>query len=77
MSQDSDDPPASPTELPMMRVSHTEYVQLAQALGTPPEAKYLVMTNGVRVGWQSNRFFYVAPAAFKVATGQFPKGYRP
>ncbi|MCG8538084.1 MAG: hypothetical protein MI808_23610 [Pseudomonadales bacterium] len=77
MTEDSDNPPSLACELPMVRVSRAEYVQLAQALGTTPLAKYLVMSNGVQVGWRSNRYCYVSPVAFKVATGQYPKGYRP
>lgn len=66
-----------PKALPMVRALMSEYVLLAHALGTTPLAKYLVMSNGVRVGWRSNRYVYISPVAFKVATGRYPRGYKP
>jgi hypothetical protein len=64
-----------PKELPMVRATRKEYEILAHKLGTTPMAKYLVMSNGTRVGWYSNRFCYVSPIAFKVASGRYPKNY--
>ena len=65
-----------PSELPMIRVLRTEYEELAIALGKAPFARTLVLSNGTRVGWMSNRFTYASPVAYKVATGRFPKWYR-
>lgn len=62
-----------PQELPMVRATEEEYTILAHKLGTTPAAKYLVMSNGTRVGWRSNRYAYVSPIAFKVASGRYPK----
>lgn len=62
-----------PSELPMVRATREEYLILAHRLGTTPLAKYLVMSNGTRVGWRSNRFCYVSPVAFKVASGRYPR----
>jgi len=44
-------------------------------IGTTPLAKALVMRNGMRVGWKSNRRYYVSPVAYKVASGRYPKNY--
>jgi hypothetical protein len=68
---------ALPEQLPLVMAAEHEYVALAYALGTTPLARFLVMSNGVRVGWRSNRHVYVSPAAYKVATGKYPRGYRP
>lgn len=66
-----------PKELPMCRATRYEYQVLAYRLGTTPLAKYLVMSNGVKVGWRSNRHVYVSPDAYKVASGKWPKRYHP
>ena len=65
-----------PTELRMVMATEREYRLLANALGKSSFARYLVMTNGVRVGWRSNRHVYVSPIAYKVASGNYPKGFR-
>jgi len=59
-----------PRELPMVMTSYRNYALLALKLGTTPLAKFLVMSNGTRVGWKSNRRCYVSPVAFKVASGK-------
>jgi len=64
-----------PDELPMVRATQEEYSILAHRLGTTPFAKYLVMSNGTKVGWRSNRYCYVSPVAFKVASGKYPRDY--
>ena len=64
-----------PAELPIIRATNQEYAILAHRLGTTPFAKYLVMSNGTRVGRRSNRYCYVSPIAFKVASGNFPRSY--
>jgi hypothetical protein len=62
-----------PAELPMEMACEDEYVFLARALGKAPFARILVMSNGVRVGWRSNRHVYVSPVAYKVASGRYPR----
>ena len=52
-----------------------EYAVLAAKVGAVPFAKQLVMSDGVKIGSRSNRFVYVLPVAYKVATGKYPKGY--
>jgi len=64
-----------PEELPMVRATRKEYETLAHKLGTTPLAKFLIMSNGTRVGWKSNRFCYVSPVAYKVASGRYPKDH--
>lgn len=64
-----------PDELPMVRATEDEYAILAHRLGATPFAKTLVMSNGTRVGKRSNRYCYVSAAAYKVASGEFPRNY--
>jgi len=59
----------------MIPATRDEYALLARRLGTTSMAKYLVMSNGTRVGWQSNRNWYVSPIALKVANGNYPRNY--
>ncbi len=62
-------------DLEMVIATSAEYELLAHKLKTTPLAKVLVMSNGVRVGWKSNRRFYVSPHAYKVASGRYPQNY--
>ncbi len=64
-----------PRVMDMVMATEHEYQILAHKVGTTPLAKYLVMVNGTRIGWRSNRHVYVSPIAFKVATGKYPRGY--
>lgn len=66
-----------PNSLPMVMATEREYAELAEKVGSPPFSYLLTMSNGVNVGWRSNRHVYVSPEAYKVATGKYPKGYRP
>jgi hypothetical protein len=56
-----------PKELPMRMASRREFAILAHALDTTPLARYLVMSNGTRVGWKSNKHCYVSQEALDVA----------
>lgn len=47
--------------------SESEYKIIAEAIGTNPKSKHLVMGNGVKVGVRSEQNIFVSPEAFKVA----------
>jgi len=67
--------PGLPGGLPMMKVRQAEFERLAAAMGKATFLKYLVMNNGVYVGWRSKRFAYVSPIAYRVAIGSDVSGY--
>lgn len=75
MNTDTEIPSDSKNTLDMVSATLNEYQLLAHKIGTTPLAKVLVMRNGMRVGWKSNRRYYVSPVAYKVASGSYPKNY--
>ena len=56
--------------LSLVRCTRDEYGFLARYCGTVPEAKSILMDNGVVVGSRSNRYCYVSLVAFEVASGR-------
>ncbi len=62
--------------LPLVRCMRDEYGFLPRYCGTVPEAKSIRMDNGVVVGSRSNRYYYVSPIAFEVASGKKLSGRR-
>ncbi|MCP5213370.1 MAG: hypothetical protein H6998_20825 [Hahellaceae bacterium] len=53
----------------------SEYEVLANKIGAVPFAKTLIMRDGIMIGCRSNRYPYILPAAYKVATGEYPVNY--
>ena len=60
--------------LPLEMCTREEYEIVARHAGKPPEARSIMMSNGVQIGYRSNQHFYVASAAFRVASGRSLSG---
>ncbi|WP_283629230.1 hypothetical protein [Shewanella baltica] len=56
-----------PLDLPMEMVSYREYSILAEAMGLLPYGRCLIMSDGTKVGWRSNRRCYANIDALIVA----------
>jgi hypothetical protein len=62
--------------LPLAMCTREEYAVVARRCGKPAEVPVLLMSNGVIVGRRSNRYFYVSPIAYRVASGRKLSGKR-
>jgi len=55
--------------LPSQMCAREEYDYLARYVGKPPHVRVILMSNGVKIGYGSNQYFYVSPVAHRVAAG--------
>ena len=61
--------------LGLVRASEVEYALLANKIGMVAFSNSLTLSNNILVGWRSNKYAYVLPEAYKVATGQYPNNF--